>query len=454
MKRKTWQGAVAVWLVLMLLVSACSGNNNASHSGTSNSSNNPASDSSSGEQVTLKFMGWEVSPLETESVKKGLELFMQQNPNIKVEYTTLPNGTNYVTKMQTLLTANEAPDVFFLQSDYYRDFVKRNQLLDITSYVESDFSMDDMIPSAVEISQVDGKFYGIESCTVSPVLFYNKELFDKANLAYPPSDPNQAWTWQEFVDAAKKLTIKDGDKVIQHGVYGAENYYMTLALVMSNGGNWFNEDGTKSAINTPEVIEVLEAIKDLRVKEGVSPEAKLLSNAGMSPAQMLQTGKIAMLIDGSWALQELSNLKFPVGVAVLPKFKEAVTHGQAHLHVASAHTKHPDEAWKLIKFLSSEDYQLQNVKAGLWMPNRISLYSEEGINKWLTEGVHPEGFKDLVPYFMNAKVYPYATLGAGAQKINENTTAELDKYFLINQDVKTTVQNIEKMTNEVLAEQK
>jgi len=454
MRSKTGLGMISVLLVLALVLSACGGGKGAD-GGAASSSGSAGNESGNGEkQVTLRFAGWEASSLETESVKKGLELFMQQNPNIKVEYTTLPNGTNYITKIQTLLAGNEAPDVFFLQSDYYRDFVKRGQLLDLTSWIETDFSLDDLIPSAIAISEVDGRFYGIESCTVSPVLFYNKEIFDKAGLPYPPSDPDEAWTWDEFVDVVRKLTIRDGDKVLQYGVYGAEDYYMTLALVMSNGGNWFKEDGSGPAINSPEVIEVLEAIKQLRVEYGASPEAKLLTNMGMSSSQMLQTGKIAMLMNGSWALQELAHMDFPVGVGVLPKFKEAVTHGQAHLHVASAATKHPEEAWKLIKFLSSEEYQLQNIREGLWMPNRASLYTEEGVQKWLTEGIHPEGFEQMVDYFVNAKVYSYATLGAGAQKISENMTEELDKYFLVGQDVRTTVENLEKMITEVLEKEK
>ncbi|RUS48526.1 sugar ABC transporter substrate-binding protein [Cohnella sp. AR92] len=446
---------LAVPLSLALLVSACGSNGGSS--GSNASSSKPADSSSSAsnggdkkaEQVTLKFMGWEVSPLETESVKKGLDMFMRENPNIKVEYTTIPGGTQYVAKMQTLVLGNEAPDVFFLQSDYYHDFVSRKSLLDITGKVDSSGLADDLIDSAVQLSTVNGKYYGVESCIVAPVLYYNKDLFDKAKVAYPPSDPTKAWTWDEFVDVAKKLTVKNGDKVDQYGVYGLENYYMTIAEIMSNGGNWFSDDLTKSTANTPEVKEVLQKISDLRKVDGVAPEGKLLTNSGMSATQMLQTGKIAMLVDGSWSLQELANMNFKVGVGVLPKFKNAVTHGQAHLHVASANTKHPEEAWKLIQFLSSEEYQLMNVKAGLWLPNHKSLYTDEGIAKWLTEGVHPEGFKDLIPYFTSSKTYPYALLSS--QKIQEDTTAALDGYFLSSKSLDETAASIETTVNKDLS---
>ncbi|WP_019637072.1 ABC transporter substrate-binding protein [Paenibacillus fonticola] len=446
--KKRWGIIWSSVLILLLLLSACGGNSGA---GSKEGGSANRTDQGAGEDktVTLKFMGWEVSPLETESVKKGIELFMEQNPNIKVDYTTIPNGTQYVAKMQAMQLGGEAPDVFFLQSDYYRDFVKRDFLLNLDSYVASDFNPDDLIDSAVSLSTVNGSFYGIESCIVAPVLYYNKEIFDKAGLPYPPSAPSEAWTWEEFTEVAKKLTVKKGDQVEQYGVYGLEDYYQTIALIMSNGGNWFSEDLKSSAANTAEVKEALQKIYDLRSIEGVTPESKLLQNSGMSSSQMLQTEKIAMLVNGSWALQELANMNFEVGVGVLPKFKEAVTHGQAHLHVASKSTKHPEEAWKLIKFLSSEDYQLQNVKAGLWLPNRKSLYTEEGIQKWLTEGVHPEGFESMIPYFLNSKVYPYAMLSS--QKIQEDTTAQLDAFFYGAQPLDTTLQNIEKSANDTIS---
>ncbi|PZD97201.1 sugar ABC transporter substrate-binding protein [Paenibacillus sambharensis] len=442
---KKWLVTLVSLMMLALPLMACSGNN------TGGTNNGNSGNDGNKEQVTLKFMGWEVSPLETQSVKRGIEQFMKENPNIKVEYTTIPGGTQYVAKMQAMVLGDEAPDVFFLQSDYYRDFVKRNSLLDLTDRVTTEGVSEDLIDSAVQLSMVDNKYYGIESCIVAPVLYYNKDIFDKAGIAYPPSDPSKAWTWDEFVDTAKKLTIKNGNNVEQYGVYGMETYYNLIAEIMSNGGNWFTSDLKASAANTQEVKEVLQAVSDLRKKEGVSPEGKLLTNSGMSAAQMLQTGKIAMLVDGSWALQELSQMNFKVGVGVLPKFDEAVTHGQAHMHVASANTEHPEEAWKLIKYLSSEDYQLQNVKAGLWLPNHKSLYTEEGIQKWLTEGVHPDGFKVMIPYFTSSKPYPYALLSS--QKIQEDTAAELDKFFLSNQSIDQTVQNIESVVNKSLATQ-
>jgi multiple sugar transport system substrate-binding protein len=439
---------LVIAVLCLVLVTACS-SGDSNGTGTQPEGNGTAEGKTTKEEtVTLQFMGWEASPLETESVKKGLEKFMQLHPNIKVDYQPVP-GAQYAQKLLTMLAGNAAPDVFFLGATDYRSFQQRNVLLDLTPMFETEMTINDFIPSSAAIMSIEGKIYGVSSCTVSPVLYYNKDLFDKANLPYPPSDPAKAWTWQQFRDAAKQLTVTKGDKVEQYGAFGFENFYMTTSQIFSNGGKLFSDDAKSMLINSPETNEVLQAIHDLRVVDGVAPTAKTLESIGMSPTQMLQTGKVAMMVNGSWALQELASMNFPVGVAALPKFKDAVTHGQAHVHSAWANTKHPREAWELVKFLSSEEYQIDLISEGLWMPNRTSLYTEEGIAKWYNESVHPEGFRDLVPYFLDAQPYPFTLIRHN--KVNDIIGEETDKLWYAGQSVADTTKNIETRANVELA---
>jgi len=454
---KMFRTFIAV-LAALLVLAACSGGagsggtaGTADAGGTAAEADNAAESegsASSDEVVTLKFMGWEASPLETQSVKKGLDAFMKQHPNIKVEYQPVP-GAQYAQKLLTMLAGNAAPDVFFLGAVEYRSFQERGVLLDLTSRFDAEMSLDDFIPSSAQIMQIDGGIYGVSSCTVSPVLYYNKDLFDQAGLAYPPSDPEKAWTWEQFRDVAKQLTVKEGDDVKQYGAFGFENFYMTTALIQSAGGKLFNAEGTAMEIDSPETQKVLQSIYDLRVVDGASPTAKTLESIGMRAAQMLQTGKVAMMVDGSWALQELATMGFPVGVAALPKFDAPSTHGQAHVHAAWANTQHPDEAWELIKFLSSEEYQIDLISEGLWMPNRKSLYTEEGVAKWYNDQVHPEGFRELVPFFAEAQPYPFTLVRH--MIVNDIITEETDKLWYAGQSVADTTKNIQSRANAEMA---
>ncbi len=392
------------------------------------------------DKVTLTFMGWEASPLETESVQRGLDNFMQDHPHIDVVYTPVPNE-QYHSKLLTMMAGSTAPDVFFIGSEQYRDFQSRDVLMNLTELFGQDFSLDDFIPSSQDIMTIDDQIYGISSTTVSPVLFYNKDIFDAADVPYPPHDPQDAWTWAEFVDVAQQLTFTEGSQTEQYGVYGLEAFYMHVGLILSNGGQVW-DDQKNIVLNSPASQDVLTAIKALREEHGVSPEARYLENVGMNAAQMLQTGKIAMMVDGSWALQELAQMGFPVGVAPLPKFGgQATTHGQAHLNAAWSETEHPEEAWALIKYLSSESYQLDLIREGLWMPNRTNMYTQEWIDQWHNPDVHPEGFVAMTSFFKDSKPFPFALNDKAA--INDIITEELDKFFYGQQSVEDTLQAIE-----------
>ena len=90
-------------------------------------------------------------------------------------------------------------------------------------------------------------------------------------------------------------------------------------MVWSNEGEIFNEDYSRCVLaESDNAKEALRKILELRKVHGVSPDASYMENMGMNAAQMLQTGRVAMLADGSWALQELAMMDFPVGVAPLP----------------------------------------------------------------------------------------------------------------------------------------
>lgn len=401
------------------------------------------------DKVTLQFMGWEASPFETSITEQSLEQFMKENPDIKVEYT--PVAGEYPAKLLTMIAGNAAPDVFFIASDSYRSFQKRGVLLNLTEYFNKEMDIDEFIPLAQDKMLIDGEIYGVSSCDVSPVLFYNKSIFDEAGLPYPPSDPEKAWTWDEFLDVAKQLTVLKNGKTVQYGVSGFEIEWVSAfsAMVKSNGGRVFNEDYTELLLDSPEAKEALVEIKNLQTVYGVSPLVIAnVQQGGMSSTQMLQTGRLAMLVDGSWTLQQLAQMDFPFGIGVLPKFKKPVTIGQAHLYSAWIKTKHPDEAWELIKFVSSREYQNKLVRTGIWLPNRMDMYEEENLANWMNPDVYPDDFGSMVKYFTNyAELWPAVKVPSEAWSIiNE----ELGNFFVTDQSIDAVISRMKKRVEPIL----
>ncbi|WP_334137305.1 sugar ABC transporter substrate-binding protein [Muricomes intestini] len=447
---------IATLLLALLLVwiSVSCGNSNppsdANSSGDTINSNTKAGKpdnadaSTGGKTVTLTFMGWEASPLETQAVKDGIAKFEDQYPNIKVDYTPTLSGAEYTAKLLASHAGGSMPDVMFMQATDYRTFASKGVIADITDRFDDDYSLDDFIPSVQEEMIIDGKVYGIQSCIVTPVLYYNKDIFDEAGVKYPGTESMQ---WEDFRQLAIQLTSDD-----IFGVYGTESTGQIMnALLASNGARLFNEDYNSAAINTADAKEAFEKIRNLRYDDKAALDATTLENIGMSANQMLQTGKVAMVIDGSWALQELAKLDFNVGMAPIPYFKKPVNMAQAHLHAIATKSKHQNEAWEFLKFLSGMDYQGELVSQGLWMPNRKSMYEEDVVKEWYSEDVHGE-YIDFLDYFINAEVDPSAL--QKSTKCGDIVTEETDKYYKDGGDVNVMLQNMETRINEVLSEMK
>jgi multiple sugar transport system substrate-binding protein len=189
-------------------------------------------------------------------------------------------------------------------------------------------------------------------------------------------------------------------------------------MVYSNNGEAYTKE-PQCRLGEPAATEAIQTLADLANKHQVAPQSAQQQQLGMSSAQMMSSGKLAILADGSWALQDISKLGFKFGCGVMPKLKTAVTEAQAHIHVISKDTKNPDAAWKLLAFLSSDDYQRGLCQAGLWLPSHTSLLTNEALASWITQGVHPDGYQQLVTDYLakHSKNYFYPAGWSEADKI-------------------------------------
>lgn len=420
------------------VLAAC-GQSSAPQAQTGESSTNAAAPGqSTGAVATISMMGWG-SPLEKENVDKGLQLFQSKNPDVKVNWLHTPE--DYETKLKTALAGGTPPDVFWANN--MLDYVSRGVLLDVTEQVRQDPNLSKpdyfLEPQETDRATVNGKWYGIGSCWVVPHLYYNADILQKAGVEPPSTDPAKAWTWEQFLDIARKLTIDangkhpgdagfDVNNVQQWGVSWPTSSLHRDALIFSNGGDVFTKD-YKCMIGEPAAVEAIQTLADLANKHQVAPQAAVSQQLGMNNQQMLASGKLGILADGSWALQDIAKLGFKYGAGVLPKLKDPMTAGTAHLHVIDKDTKHPDAAWKLLAFLSSDDYQRGLCKVGLWLPSHTSLLTEEGLASWITEGVHPEGYRQIATEYLtkNTKVQFQP---AGFSEANQILTSALDPVWV------------------------
>ena len=179
---------------------------------------------------------------------------------------------------------------------------------------------------------------------------YNKRLFDQAQLSYPSAN----WSWEDFLNAAGRLTVRDGDEVVRYGfVDPMPNLTLPLLVHQSRGPLVDRKaDGTEGLLDKPEVIETLQRYVDLVTVHRVMPDVSRIDPRQRS--SLPQDQPFGMWLGTASSLGEYSNLYQSTGILPLPGGGEGCAGGHVSGYFISAGTAHPDAAWEWIEFLSRQ----------------------------------------------------------------------------------------------------
>lgn len=312
----------------------------------------------SGKQ-TINFWYWDQNcdPMYETTIAE----FEKANPGIKVQKTLLP-WDDYWTKLQTSLPTGTGPDVFWINHPNLSTYFPTGLLLDLEP-AAADIGFQNFAPSYFVPFTANGKRYGIPITYDIIVLFYNKEIFDKAGVAYP----NDTWTWADFQEAARKLTIRDGNKVVQYGCTASPDFQGGIAnQIFQNGGKIFSDDKLKLVINSPESREAVQYHLDLIHKYRYAPTMQETSDLGGSD-QLFMAGLAAMHISRNSALSwfvETMGQNVRIAPNPMQKQRASVLHSIAY--VGSSKTKNADATRKFIAFLASKRHN--ELISTVWEP--------------------------------------------------------------------------------------
>jgi ABC-type glycerol-3-phosphate transport system substrate-binding protein len=324
------------------------------------------------EPVTLVFSDWHLTEPHWEiALKEAFQTYEADHPNIKVEldYVSYADkDTKYATEIQ----AGAGPDVIHLHAYSLRSFMERDFLLNLDPFIQQeggDTFLSPWYPQALAMMQDQGSYYAIPGDFMSVALFYNADLFQEAGL--DPSQPPA--TWDEFLAQAKALTRdRDGDGQIDtwgFGTVGAIDPGFELRfspILFSHGGSYLNEDNTCSALNTPEAKEAFSFFAQLFTEHGVIPPGVTAQNPGTVREQMANE-QVAMLMGSGWtapivdtanpelnAFEVLQVADVPVKAGTDPEFS---TTAWLSAWAINPNSKHPQEAWELIKFITAKEQE-------------------------------------------------------------------------------------------------
>lgn len=369
----------------------------------------------SGKQVTLTMGIWDVN--QEPGMKAMTEKFMEENPNIKVEVQVTP-WDEYWTKMEAAATGGAMPDVFWMHTNEFIKYASNDMLMPLDEVIGDGFQ--NFPEGLTSLSMYGGVHYGVPKDFDTIALLYNKELFDKAGIAYP----DDTWTWDTMLEAAKKITDQS------NGIYGflapLEDQVGYLPWIYQAGGTVI--DGKKSGINSAEAIRGLQFYTDLILKEKVSPTLAQMTDTHY--VSIFQSGKAGMCLVGSWQLGAYAaneDIKDKFDMAVLPQDKQRATMINGLSFAGSTKTEHPEEVKLLLKYLASEPAQTLQAELG----TAISAYNGTG-EKWIQ--TYPQYNSKI---FLDMKEYAYPVPTSNTKSKWGEVVTEMVKKMLMGEiDVK------------------
>lgn len=356
--------------------------------------------SSQGGKVELTFWHGLESPENNQVLTEMINKFNASHDKIKVTAQSYGAQDQAIGKIQTAVAGKKAPDLVWLAPAYTGQFAKAGVLASVEDLMKEDknFKKEDVYPGLWDVSSYNGKVYTAPFDAGNLGIFYNKDLFEKAGIKEPPK------TWDEFRDAAKKLTVDSNNdgKPEQYGFMvpmGTQEWtvWTWQTYLWQAGGQFLDKDQKKPMFNSPEGVKALQLWLDLVNKDKVAYFSE--TDAGYKTGDF-ENGKVAMQIVGPWILPQLDKTKkVKYGTFFLPKDKDSATNlGGENLFIFKSNPEKEKAAWEFAKFIMSNDFQVDwAIKTGYLPVNKTAL-NDSKFKDYLAKNPNYKTFVDQMDY--------------------------------------------------------
>ncbi|MCP5094547.1 MAG: extracellular solute-binding protein [Chloroflexi bacterium] len=331
---------------------------------TETNETDPANDETQ-EQDIIAFAvnGWERGLYE-----ERIKVFEEANPTIKIELISVdelmgdPTGRGSISSEgvdESLLRLVQGSDVisWYLQPGFVQDGL----LLDLAPLMTGDDNFDavDYYPGLLEQFQWDGGTWGVPTSAGYILMFYDKDLFDNAGVAYPEA----GWNWDDFLATAQAMTLRTGDEVTQWGF--TTQSIGPLDLVQAKAGTLFNlvNEPPTARLEDTDVVAAFQWVADLHTTYEVAPYAKPPESEDDFEAfeemyQLMEEGKIAMWPEYSeayaWRTEDRNIGVVPFPVNSSDDHSTPIAGFGGSVLAISAGTVHEQAAWTWVKFLTQQ----------------------------------------------------------------------------------------------------
>ncbi len=301
----------------------------------------------SNEKVVLKLATWAGAEelKELQGIVDGLNT---KSEDYQIEVMSIPS--DYYIKIQTMIAGNTAPDFMWLSQEKIPAFASMGAILDITDMAQKnkDLNIKGFYKATLQTAKYNEKLYGYPWISQPVIMYYNKNIFDGAEIPYPTMD----MTWTEFIEVGKKLTkdINGDGKNDQYG-FIVNGWPPVHIWLWTYGGDVINSEG-KVVIDSKESVEGIKVLYDIINTYKITPNSAQIETQGFG--EQFKTGKIAMFMGGAGDDFEKTIKDFEVGTSTIPYASQRATFNWIASTVISSKTKNKEVAFKALSDLTKE----------------------------------------------------------------------------------------------------
>jgi multiple sugar transport system substrate-binding protein len=320
-----------------------------------------------GEPTTITFA---CHDYELDTYKPLVEAFHEAYPDIHVQLVSADEASGMRREANTVTSDGKEIERLAANADTFVWFAGLRPtdypyLLNLQPFVDGPyFPAEDYYAGTLDLFRWQDGLWGLPAQITPHLIYYDRDLLDQADVPYP----HIGWTWDDLLDAATRLTEREGETIARYGF--AERSQFLFAMVQQHGVSLWDDrsDPSQPRFDTPEVAYVIRRYLDM-----------ILTHKIMAGEEVLEHGEVFDLINGGqvamWSgyanQHKYHAVRTNVGIAPFPEDVAAANPRSTSGFYISAGTAHPRAAWRWLTYLS-DNYQPPSFSSGS-LPARRSL---------------------------------------------------------------------------------
>ncbi len=426
--------ALALAAIFATLAAAC----------TSNGSSGADPNDQTGGKVQIEIWHGQTDTA-AKAISALVDEFNSTHPSIEVVSSSGGTDTgDLLPKVTTAIAAGTYPDIAYMYGSWGGNLAKSPAIADLTQAVQApDVNWNDFWPAARETATVNGQVIGFPAIIDNLSVIYNKDLFDKAGLAYPSAD----WTWDDFRNTAFALTDASQNIYgVNYPISGDEDtVWRFWPFLWQAGGEVLSTDGTQATFNSQGGVDALTLWQQMAVTD----KSVYLDPTDGKAEPLFTSGHLAMFVSGPWEVTVLEEQHMNWGDQVLPSYDGTTHETVSGPDIWAVFDRSPERVQASVEFLtwfSQPEQQLRWMTAAGSLPIRQSIPQDPAYQKYLD--AFP-GIQAMVDNLSNAlHVRPSVTQ---YPRISETLGQSITAVLLGQSDPKSALDDAAEQVNGLLA---